>query len=255
MKFQLLTLPLLSSIISIPSDIGRPTARIVAGHEAPKFAYPWLVNLQLFTWQVCGGTLINSNTVLTAAHCMIGEKEDWTVYAHRHNLTDTTENENGKEYKVLDRFMHPKYIDSPTGYDISVWKIDAPLAGNYTQIEFDTEGLDLKVNTLLKVAGWGTIAKKGAVSPILLETKLPVFDFQKCKDIYKQLDQSEFCAGYIDGSTDTCQGDSGGPIFTTKDKVPKLVGIISRGEGCAKVGYPGVYTSLQKVRDFVDQYL
>ncbi|KAI9293766.1 trypsin-like serine protease [Neoconidiobolus thromboides FSU 785] len=230
--------------------------RIVGGTEvSPKFSYPWLVTLKLSTWIVCGGTLINSNTVITAAHCMIAENENWTVLVHRHNITLPSAEENGAEYKVVNRTMHPKYIDSPTGFDISIWKVEPSkkLDIDFSVLKFDTEGIYKKENQLLKVAGWGTIAKSGAYSPVLLETKLPVFNFDKCKSIYKQLDSSEFCAGYVEGTKDTCQGDSGGPVFITAKGKVTLVGIISRGEGCAKVGYPGVYTSIAEVRDFIDQ--
>ena len=48
--------------------------------------------------------------------------------------------------------------------------------------------------------------------------------------------------GLIIGGQDTCQGDSGGPLWVEEDGKAVLVGLVSRGRGCAKQNYPGIYT-------------
>ena len=45
-------------------------ARIVGGHE-PEYPMPWMVLINIKGSQ-CGGTLINNEFVLTAAHCFCG---------------------------------------------------------------------------------------------------------------------------------------------------------------------------------------
>ena len=69
---------------------------------------------------------------------------------------------------------------------------------------------------------------------------------------YNSLLPDDICAGLpdldgnglTDAGTDSCQGDSGGPLVCDVDGAATLVGVVSRGEGCAREGYPGIYTAV-----------
>lgn len=78
-----------------------------------------------------------------------------------------------------------------------------------------------------------------------------IVDHQECADSYQQFaDVTErmVCAAVDGGGKDACQGDSGGPL-TAGDGT--LVGIVSWGLGCGQDGYPGVYTDVSNLREWI----
>ena len=56
---------------------------------------------------------------------------------------------------------------------------------------------------------------------------------------------------------DNCNGDSGGPLWMWIGKEnPKatIVGVVSRGEGCARRDLPGIYTRVEKFLPWIHKH-
>merc|ERR1711953_232025 len=54
-------------------DLRLAEGRIIGGEEAPKHEFPWQVSLKSLGSHICGGSIVNRNQVITAAHCCEGQ--------------------------------------------------------------------------------------------------------------------------------------------------------------------------------------
>ena len=83
--------PSISSVQPALASCGNTGNRIAGGIEAKKNSWPWIVNLRFEDGKsaygsFCGGTIIEKNWVLTAAHCC---KDKLKVFMNfgQHNVT------------------------------------------------------------------------------------------------------------------------------------------------------------------------
>ena len=214
----------------------------------------------------CGGSLIASNVVLTAAHCAIaGDSTIYDVYLGVYR-SDTIDFDPDVEYRsVTASIIHPKYsVDVMGGvnYDFNLLLLnDHVMNMNPIAVDGGTPSTttDLEVGDSLYVSGWGTTQFGGSGSNILLESELNYVSSSECNEAYSGfIGEQELCASAP--GKDACQGDSGGPIVYRESSVASsssdiLVGVTSYGEGCATPGYPGVYARVQHVYEWIESVL
>ena len=85
----------------------------------------------------------------------------------------------------------------------------------------------------------------------LRQVSLPIR--KTCTD-RDDLEAEAICAGDQEGGRDACQGDSGGPLFcraVNNFNEWYLAGIVSHGNGCARVNEFGVYTRVALYVDWI----
>ena len=86
--------------------------------------------------------------------------------------------------------------------------------------------------------------------------KVPTITNSDCKKSYgnDSITESMICAGYPgDGGKDSCSGDSGGPLVCNENGNAVLAGVVSWGNGCGKPDYPGVYSRVTHVLDWIKE--
>lgn len=237
---------------------------IVGGQEADAGEYEHLGYLSgnyILLGTSCGGSLIAPTVFLTAAHCVEGLAPSPLANSLLNPFVQTlyvTLGSNvagkGEEYRVTDVHIHPDYS---TTNDIAVLILDRPASQQPIALAQPGDEHLYGVGDLVTVAGWGATSEGGSTSDILLEVDVPVVSDADCGAYYGTFDgPSEVCAGTEEGGKDSCQGDSGGPLMTTDEKGDLLlIGIVSRGEGCARADVPGVYTEVAAFGDFIGQFL
>ncbi len=237
------------------------TPRIVGGEDASRLAYPWMVALldasesDVFQAQNCGGTLIRSDVVLTAAHCI--EDVDIStldVVIGAYNLLDVRPSE---RIDVVDVIIHPAYNTYTIDNDIALLKLAEPSSRTpVALVDLATMGT-VNVDTPLTTIGWGAL--DGSDYPrypvILQQVDLPYVSSTYCQTLVHGVTDNMLCAGVLSGGKDACGGDSGGPLIYRYGDDIYQVGIVSWGEGCAERNKPGVFTRLVNYVDWIDQIL
>ncbi|XP_030554491.1 trypsin alpha-like [Drosophila novamexicana] len=251
-RWALLLLLLLSTTTVLgASHISRSNNRIVNGVPISIRDAPWQVSIQALGHHICGGSIISSKTIITAAHCVLYIP----AFLLQVRAGSKYWNRGGQLLHVAQVKRHPNYGTNPTKNDIAIVRLDQRL--NYTRNSYRIRLAKEtpKRGTVASVSGWGLQNENATVGSRNLQmATLRIIDRRTCqmskyailgKKVYKGM----ICA--TSSARDACQGDSGGPLVVDN----QLVGIVSWGIGCARKGHPGVYTDVAHYREWIFKYV
>jgi trypsin len=226
---------------------GELQPRIVGGTASP--GLPWaaaIVNHEReggsdLGRQFCGGALVSSRVVITAAHCVKGRTPAGIqVIIGRTDLNST----DGEKLDVAARVIDPLFDGRTYRNDVALLALANPSQQPPVSVATSTDAALWKAWTPTLVAGWGSMREGGPISPVLQTAGISVLPDKVCSrpGVYgaEYVPAEMLCAGRLDASADACTGDSGGPLLSSG----VLIGLVSWGHGCARPGLPGVYTRL-----------
>ncbi|KAM6238737.1 granzyme B-like [Porphyrio hochstetteri] len=234
---MLLLLLLARAFLLLP---GAGAGRIIGGWEAKPHSRPYMAYLAIKNASdvfQCGGFLIRSDAVLSAAHCVTGKgKVSVTVILGAHNITKNEPSQ--QKFHIRHWVIHPKYSRETNENDIMLLKLEpkAKLTKSVNYIKLPNQE-HVKPGTMCKVAGWGQTSLTGDGSSLLMEVDLKVQRENVCEDSFEiYLKESVICTGDEHLRKSSFLGDSGGPLVCNK----KAQGIVSYGR--VNSIFPDVFT-------------
>uniref|UniRef100_A0A2K6H005 Ovochymase 1 n=1 Tax=Propithecus coquereli TaxID=379532 RepID=A0A2K6H005_PROCO len=249
-------------------------SRIISWRNSTVGGHPWQVSLKLGEHHFCGGSLIQDDQVVTAAHCLASlnekQRKSLTVTSGEYSLLQKDKQE--QNIPVSKIIIHPEY--NRLGY----MSADIALLYLKHKVKFGTavkpiclpnRDDTLKAGILCMASGWGKISETSEYSNVLQEVELPVMDDRTCNTVLRSmnlppLERTMMCAGFPGGGMAACQQDSGGPLVCRRGGgIWTLAGIASWVADYARGSAPlrnhhrkaslGIFSKVFELMDFITQ--
>ncbi|XP_014204227.1 trypsin-1-like [Copidosoma floridanum] len=242
--------------------------RIVGGQDAVPREFPWMVSITRKGGHICGGTILSSKFVLTAAHCFCAR--DDMMPAAQIRVTVGEHDLHGPELPgaatetVRNMIIHPDFECGKYSNDIALLELRDDVAWSDSvkpaclPPQFGDTDYSVFSGEVAVAAGWGWLGEDKSAhtkSHVLQKVGVNVIEDKVCSDWYAsqgkvfRVKYGQMCAGHENGGRDACAADSGGPLMVSDgNEKTMVIGIVSTGIGCARKRLPGIYT---RVSEFV----
>ncbi|XP_012285276.1 serine proteinase stubble isoform X2 [Orussus abietinus] len=242
-------------------------ARVVGGEDADANEWCWQVALiNSLNQYLCGGALIGTQWVLTAAHCVtniVRSGDAIYVRVGDHDLTRKYGSPGAQTLRVATTYIHHNHNSQTLDNDIALLKLhgQAELKDGVCLVCLPARGVSHTAGKRCTVTGYGYMGEAGPIPLRVREAEIPIVSDAECirkvnavtEKIFI-LPASSFCAGGEQGN-DACQGDGGGPLVCQDDGFYELAGLVSWGFGCGRIDVPGVYVKVSAFIGWINQII
>lgn len=233
--------------------------KIVNGTDADISEAPFLVSLQYILspteiFHTCGGSILNQEWILTAAHCI--EDEFPESYLVEYATTEISNGHgHGEKIAYVDQLIwHEEYDNEELRHDIGLVRVKTPLESDLYDLyaRLPIRGQYFSTGTPTVLFGWGQLGTGLESTTILQKVNLQFYSRYDCAKLHNPgwILTNNICAGVPDGYQGQCNGDSGGPLIVNG----VVVGIVSWSiKPCTVPPYPGVFTAVSPYIDWIEE--
>lgn len=241
---------------------------VVGGSAADPGSLPWLAQITVTEGQYtesCTGTVISSDLVLTAGHCVANETtgafndpSQYTVTTGTEDLADPARQVSGVTQLFLDG-----YVPSTDDRDVGILELATPTTA--PAIQLATSSASLYAGDEVVIAGWGLTDPSDQSIPDQLQyastvVQSPGFCATHGGSNFAFDAATELCTldpPYYDDSI--CFGDSGGPVIANdlqgEPGTPTEIGVIDSTINNCSTTSPDYYARIDSFLPWADQLI
>ncbi|XP_054728596.1 serine protease SP24D-like [Anastrepha obliqua] len=234
--------------VALVTVTANPTGRVVGGYDAVPAEFPHQISLRMEHRHICGGSIIKSNYILTAAHCVVETgttpyaAEYFTIRAGTHNRIA-----GGVIIQVKRVVVHQGY--SSVTNDLALLELAEHLTFSEKIQPIQLASAEVPAGSEVIISGWGLLENNGDTLPIILQWNR-VEALSKSQCLRKILISSDalICLDHPSGAG-ACNGDSGGPA-TYNGELVGVAGFVVIGCGTSRPdGYAKVFYNLDWIQE------
>ncbi|CAH4035081.1 chymotrypsin-2-like [Pieris brassicae] len=199
-------------------------------------------------WHTCGGSIINQQYILTAAHCIVGKQaNDLSIVVGSHQIKSS-----GDHYKIKKLVPHENFSKASGKNDVGVLQVEGNIQFNNNVQPVELFKQTVPVGKKCLLTGWGKVNLKKNIYP----NNLQMLYFQTISNnectqkLHRRasfrpglpINNGQVCAKRPNNQG-TCHGDSGGPLVIEEGNKFLQIGVVSWGIPCAE-DFPDVFASV-----------
>ncbi|USH01894.1 serine protease [Grimontia kaedaensis] len=278
MRMKLIAILLL--FFSFQGLAAEPSPNVVGGSDASINDAPWQAFLRIGS-NFCGGVVISSRWILTAAHCLDTADDDdpfSLASANSVSVYTGTAEINGANFSSFQSSVDSIYTNSSYNKDtlqndIALVKLSSDVHPNASTVVLPNDTVQAAVdatgnlnNNDMQLTGWGyTDTGRSQSTNTLQKATLSALSDATCASQWgttltnvSDYQSKYFCAQA--SGVGACNGDSGGPLIWydpsragDADGGATLIGLVSFGVAsqCASPTVPDVFTQVASYTDWV----